>query len=167
MSAREELITQLEELLAEELRAHVGLAETGKQMREAITRKDVAAVQQLTGRYDSFVGRVEDLEERRLAICDQLAQAMGRRHVNIASVIATLPQDKRGALTSMRSALRDKISEVSKANVANRILLEATLHALDKNVEIMVRSQSKLQGYGQSGAASSQSAPRSILNKMA
>ncbi len=165
----EELTQQLAEALSDEIRVHTELVETAEQMREAIKRKDLHDVQQTTSHYDTRVGRIEDIEERRLAVCDSLCEALGKakRHLNLSGIIGALPPDTRTSLAQLRSQLKDKISQLSRLNTSNNILLEASLAAVAKSFEVMARSHQRLDGYGRTGTPASKTVSRNIVNKIA
>jgi len=163
----EDLLPRLENLLAKQIEAHDNVLETGKKMNAALKQKQLEEIQRLNMNYDAYVGRIEEFEEQRLAVCDEIAKTMDKRHVNIATIIEVLNEDQRGTLTRYRSLLKEKIGQISRINTSNFILLEASLAAISKNVEVIARSQEKYQGYGQGGVKASRKVSRSIINKIA
>jgi|GEM_PF-936952 len=170
MAVPEETITQLVAVLEDEVQAHENLVETAQRLNDAIKRKDVKDVQAQTQRYDSFIGRVEELEEQRLALCDAYAQAStgDRRHMTLAAIIASLSDETlRGRVSALRASIREKIMTLSRLNTANQILLEASLAGIAKSFEIMLRSREKFQGYGNGGVPTPRTTTRNILNKIA
>jgi flagellar biosynthesis/type III secretory pathway chaperone len=168
MKCAEESIAQLIAVLTEELKVHENLVEIAQKMNDAIKRREIRDVQQQTQRYDVLVGRLEELEEQRLAACDAFAETGGQRHLTLTAIISTLKMEpQRGELSKLRSLLKEKLMALSRLNTANHILLEASLTIIAKNFELMLRTREKFQGYGHGGAATSRIVTRNFLNKIA
>jgi flagellar biosynthesis/type III secretory pathway chaperone len=159
----------IEAILTDLLSRHRELLQCATDMQNAIKRKDLAGVQQATARYDELVGAVESLEEQRLAVCDAFAREheLGDRHITVREILAHVPAPVRDGLCTLRRSLKEAIDRLTHLNTANRILMEESLRAFGKAVELRATAGARLGGYGRTGAHDSRPRVRSLVNEKA
>lgn len=169
MNNKEELIKKISSVISDEMQVHESLVIAAQHMNDSIKRRAVKELQQYTNHYDSLIGRMEELEERRLEVSDAYAKNIcNKNHMPLTAIISTIENDAdKNTLQNMRIKIKENISILTRLNTANRILLEAALSAITKNFEIMLKTREKFQGYGNSGTVSSRNISRNLLNKIA
>lgn len=165
----EKLAEDLKNVLEQELKVHEELISTAQSITAAIKQKEVEKVHSLTDRYDSYIGKIEDLEEKRLAVCDALAGLCGKdtRHLTIINVISLVPENRRKALIDIKTALKEKIGILTKLNTMNQILLQEGLQRVAMHFQLLAKSQTSLGGYKQGGQIDSRPVRQNIVNKTA
>jgi flagellar biosynthesis/type III secretory pathway chaperone len=162
-------VSELKSILTAETAIYDELIESAARMNEALKSRDVEAVRSFTVSYDNGFVKIESLEERRLAIADMLKESLGlsARHVTLLQVAEALVARERDELVALRAALRKRIAELSRLNVANRILLEESLSAMAKNLELVMTTRKDAAVYGQGGTLAREPLRRSIVNHTA
>ncbi len=160
---------ELKKVLSDEVEIHNSLVKTAQDMNKFIKEKDIAAIQRLTALFDAYSGQIESKENRRLEICDNLTKKIKpeNRHTNLNAIISLLPENQRKVFTEIRNSLKAKISELSKLNTSNRILLNESLEVIAKNFDLIMQFQNKLAGYKQSGTMDKTPVRRNIVNQTA
>ncbi len=162
-------VNTIEAILRDELRLHRDLLRAAQDMGEAIKSKEIGAVQSLTGRYDELVGEIEQLEEQRLAACDQFAAEhdLPQRHVSLRMVLSRTASSSRENMRDLQKALKEIINDLTRVNMANRILMEESLRAFSKTVELRATASVRKNGYGRTGALDTKPIVRPMVNQKA
>lgn len=164
-----EKVTQLASLLECELNEHRVLTETARKMNEALHKRDVGAVRTHSSRYDECTCRIEEMEEKRLEICDALTKLLGHenRHLTLPSIIDRIPTEFRSELTGLRTALKAEIAKLTKLNMSNQVFLEESLITVAQTVKILAAGRAKTVGYKQGGKPTEDAGNRTIINRTA
>ena len=160
---------ELKSILTDELTIHNELVKTAKEMSNAIKEKNVDLVQMLTGKYDNFIWQVELLEVRRLELCDRITKTVKpqNHHMNLQNLIFIMPKEERKPFTELRASLKGKIDELVRINISNRLLLNESLKAINKNFELFSQIQMKFNGYKKSGTMDKKTVKKNIVNQIA
>lgn len=165
----EQMVTELTSILKDEEHIHEALVRTAQEMNRSLKKKDIEAIPELTARYDDCAAHIEELEEKRLAVCDQIAACTGKPngHPSLATIASLIPEEKRTPLAKLHESLKTKISELSKLNVSNQILLQESLSGVRMSFEVLTQSEKAHAGYRSSGNKEKTPAARHLVNHIA
>ncbi len=162
-------IDRLTEILTEELRVQSDLLQSAQKMNDAIKSSDLSLIGNATERYDTLSGQMEDLEERRLGVCREIAALphVGRHHLTLRDIIGLITGPKKSTLIDLRNTLRKNIMELTRLNTENNILLRESLSAITKSFEVVSVRTSAGAGYKRSGSAGPTTTVKHLINKTA
>jgi len=112
------LVEQLEKVLKTESQVYDQLLALSEEMREAILQKDLPRITSITNKHDACAHSIEEWEENRLRICDQLAKELLKKeqHLTLSSLLKTLPLSQTDQLRTLRDDLKKKIHSVVRKN---------------------------------------------------
>ena len=163
------LVSELSAVLGKELSIHEQLVAAAADMNVALKAKRTADVARGNAQYDSLCCQLDALEEKRLAVSDNLAAAIGcnHRHATIAQIVARLPADEAAMLLNLRRRLKTALGELSKLNHSNRMLLENGLQVIEKTFEIIINNCRKTTGYLAQGIQARTSLNTAVINRVA
>ena len=161
-------VIELEKILESELLLHERLLAAARSMNSAIKRESVDDVRTANKEYDECTCHIEAMEEKRLALSDDIAGQRGiEPHANLSRIIESLPVSERGILFELRVKLRATLGEIQKTNIANRVLLTESLYTIAKTFEFIAAANEKFKGYKQLGKKYSSTIKRTIINTVA
>lgn len=165
----EKKISELKSLLSDELIIYKDVVLTAELINNAIKNKHIENLRKLTGQYDEFIGQIEELEEKRILICDSIMSTTSPKgnHLNLEKVITHLPEDKRKSLLKIRTSLKNELKKLTHINTANQILLSESLEVIDKNFIIYTQAQNSKNNYQQSGNFKTYAPKNNIVNHIA
>jgi uncharacterized coiled-coil protein SlyX len=164
--------TRLDELirvLEEERRIHEQLLDAARSMNGALRERKHSAIAGCCVRHDTLIFQIEQLEEKRLSLCDALGQSLAivGGHFNLSDVIAALPADQRMPLVKLQRQLKSLIGELTKVNTSNHILLHDALLGIEKAVARALAARTPVTGYQNIMTKKSPVKPRPIFNRIA
>jgi flagellar biosynthesis/type III secretory pathway chaperone len=161
-------LDRLKTVLDKELALHAHLLETAQALNEALKKRAVDEVHKVSLHYDETTMQIERLEEQRLLLSDALAKHYGESgHVNLRTLIALMPADKRPEFEELQRNMKLKIGELTRINTSNKILLEASLSTIARTVEMMTLTENKLAGYKSLGQKDTKPIQRALFNQIA
>jgi flagellar biosynthesis/type III secretory pathway chaperone len=161
-------VIELEKILESELMLHERLLAAARSMNGALKRESIDDVRTSNKEYDECTCHIEAIEEKRLAISDDIARQRGiEPHANLSRIVESLPVSERGKLSELRLRLRATLSEIQKTNIANRVLLTESLYTITKTFEFIAAANEKFKGYKQLGKKYSSTIKRTIINTVA
>ena len=160
-------LEKLESILKSELDVHVSFLVSALELNRVLREEDLVKIDRQRHVQDETVCRIEKLEEQRREYCAAIAQSLGiaKRPVKMAMLIEKLPQQWRDRLGALQRALREKISELSKISVSNRLLLEEGLRIADNTIAMVRKVGRKYGAYGHYGQTLSSPLTTSIINR--
>lgn len=164
----ETLLEKLEKILKSELDEHITFLDTARAFNHAIKEEDLGKIEQQRLVQDETVCRIEKLEDQRMECCTELAQSLGigSRPFRLAQLLEKLPEHWRSRLEDIRRTLRNKVNELSKMNISNRILLEEGLRMVEHTFSSIRKcGSSRYAAYGQRGQVTGGTGPRTIFNQ--
>lgn len=159
------LVQKLEELAE----SHQSLLQAAGSMNAALKSGKVVAVQSITATYDELAGRIAELEEQRLAICDLLAAdcTPPRNHISLTAAIDLADIESRQKLRELQGRLKSTIEALQRLNASNAIMLDEGLRTINKRFELVATEQKKFTGYQSKGAMEAPTVNRCIINRVA
>lgn len=166
----DENIKELVDLLQKQEEIHDELISSATIMGNCIKEKNIAGIQEITSRYDHLTGQVENIEIKRLELCDKIAleKLATVAHLNLKGILNILDdKDDKKVLEDKRNSLKKKIETFSKLNMRNNILIEDRIEDIDSNVKIIADQVNKPAGYGKAGTMSSGKVNKHMLNRIA
>lgn len=163
-------IKSLVDLLEKQEYLHNELIASANLMNSYIKEKNMNGIQEITSRYDHLTNQIEDLENKRLILCDEIAleKQSKNSHLNIKQVIELLNDEKdKSILEKRRASLKSKINDFSFLNSKNNILIQDRISDIDSNVKMIADQVNKAAAYGKKGQMSEGKVNRHILNRIA
>lgn len=163
-------IKSLIDLLEKQEYLHDDLIASGNLMNSYIKEKNMNGIQEITLRYDHLTNQIEDLENKRLVLCDEIAkeQQSKNSHLNLKQVIELInDKNEKNILEKRRASLKSKIREFSFLNSKNNILIQDRISDIDSNVKLIADQVNKAAAYGKKGQMSEGKVNRHLLNRVA
>ncbi len=141
---------ELVRILSCELELHNNLVETANVFNKSIREDNLPQIQNYTVKHDELICQLEKLEEKRIELSGIIANKIGikKREPRLSLLIESAPYDLRSTLSNVHCKLKEKIDELSKITVSNRILLENALTVINSTISIYQQSQKKFEPYG-------------------
>lgn len=168
-----ENIVKMVALLNELLKLHRALYDCACRLNGAIKSKQTAAVHRLVTEYDQAVFAIQELEEKRLVLCDSVGKDLGinSRHCSISAIVTAMPKAMPAAeqseLLQLRDSLKSVLNELHKINCSNKILLEEELVMIAQTMELVTKTDTKFCNYRSAGHKAPQPTTRTLFNKIA
>jgi hypothetical protein len=159
----------LKTVLEEQARLYGQSVTVATEMNAALKIKDVDGVRKSAHRFDSLSVKIESLEGKRLAMCDELGRrsADARRHAGLQGIMDALPENEQREFTAIRRELKNSITALAGLSTSNQLLVEESLLALNKNFDIIAQTRNKPAGYKQTGVVARQSVRKNLVNQIA
>lgn len=163
------LLEQLENILNAESDLHCDLLQTAKLLNEAIRSKNLDQIQKHTLTYDELVYKVQNLEEKRIECATDLCIILGIKGEapKMNSLLEKVSEDWRRKLITVQKTLKNQISELSKINDSNNILLQESILFISKNILMFQQASTRNYRYGEKGKATSSHLGRNLINRVA
>ncbi len=161
-----ELIT----VLTKEIELHTTLIDAAFAMNAAITTRSLEDIRRAGKCYDQCTCRIQELEEKRLALSDAICDRKGKEtgHMSLLQVIERAPQEYRQRISTLRASLKDSIGKLSKINYSNQALLTESLKTIAKMFDyIALQGKQNASGYKRRGAKDGGRATTAIVNTVA
>lgn len=164
----EKLLEKLELILKSECDLHEELLGTANLFNDAIKKNDLAAIQKFTTQHDEQVYQIAKLEEQRIECATNLARelSLSVETPKMAAVLEKVPPEWHQRLSTVQSKLKEQISELTRINTSNRILLEESLHFINSNIVMFQKSSIRNNNYGDNGKHANISAGRNLINRV-
>jgi len=165
----EELLQKLESILNEELTLHRTLLKTEHDFNQAIKETDLTAIQQYTLLHDSQIIQIEKIEEQRIAVSNQIYEKLGikTKNIKMSQFLEKISRNWKEKLKAVQDLLKNTISELTKINASNRILLCEGLKVISSTVKMLQQPVNKFSQYGNKGTSSPFTTPRNLVNRIA
>ena len=165
----QELFEKLEKILKSELDVHHTFLTTAQAFNGAVREDNVGEIDRQRTAQDETICRIEKLEEERILCCSNLASRMGitKKPVKLSLLLGKMPPEWRGRITEVHKALKQKLMELSKITVSNRILLEEGLKVVTHTFSLIQQGGKKYSVYEQRGRTAPAGALQSIINRTA
>lgn len=163
-------INELADILKKQSEIHEELISSAQIMNSYIKEKNTDGIQDIVSRYDYFTAQIEELESKRLVLCDEIAIAKlaTKSHLNLKQLLDVLKdEDEKNLLNERRNNLKEKIAEFSLINSKNNILIQDRISDIDSNVKMIADHVNKAAAYGKHGKMSEGKVNRHMLNRMA
>jgi len=157
----------LEQVLKSELESHTELLATALEFNRAIREEDMDRIDRERTTHDEVICRIERLEEQRIACFATLARSLGvaGKNLRLAKLLEKAPPQWRERLCAIQKLLRDKMDEVSRITISNRIFLEEGLKVVANTFVMLREASGKYPCYGNRGESVSGPAFNSFINK--
>lgn len=143
-------IEGVEPLLIDLVSAYEALEALAAEHRAAISRADGNAVEACARREAELAARLADLEQRRRAIADAVADKPGQR-VTIAAVIERLPEPARSRAARSADRLRELVRRVQRDYATIRQATRSIVAHIDGLVQQVSRRLGGGSTYGPAG----------------
>jgi hypothetical protein len=162
-----ELFEKLERILKNELDVHHTFVTTAQVFNSAVREDNIGEIDRQRTAQDETICRIEKLEEERILCCSNLAARMGitRKPVKIALLIGKMPAEWRDRIAEVHRALKQKLMELSKITVSNRILLEEGLKVVTHTFSLIQQGEKRYAVYEQRGRTAPAGTLQSIINR--
>lgn len=163
-------IQELADILKKQYEIHEELIKAAQNMNSYIKEKNINGIQDIISRYDHFTAQIEELESKRLVLCDEIAIAKlaTKSHLNLKQLLEILKdENEKALLNERRDMLKSKIAEFSVLNSKNNILIQDRISDIDSNVKMIADHVNKAAAYGKHGKMSEGKVSRHMLNRMA
>lgn len=134
------VIQQLIETVEDLLKEHENLLALEEHKKQVLIAGDIAALQEITTQEARFIRRVEQLEEQRVRIGQQVAAKSGLALEDLtASKLAELVTDpqKAAKINLLTGRFAKVIGELRAANEVNGQLLKQSLELVQHSIEMM------------------------------
>jgi flagellar biosynthesis/type III secretory pathway chaperone len=121
--------------------------------RQAVVDARLPELKTAVERKHQVLGRLADLEDRRVLWLQRYAQSRGINplELTLASIIDASPEPDRGILARLHAALSGRINQLKELNHRSRALLEAILHSIDTSLHYLLCDDSYSQVYRPQG----------------
>jgi hypothetical protein len=161
------VLEKLEQVLQSELDVHTALLASAREFNDAIKEENIAVIDRQRLVHDETVCRIEKLEEQRMVYCAALARSLGivKKPLRLAMVLEKVPHQWKERLGRIQQSLKEKIGELSKISISNRILLEEGLRVVGHTFSMLRQAGKKYAAYGKRGQSVSGPALQSIINR--
>lgn len=151
-------IPQLIDILGQMTEVHQLLVESGEEKKQAIISNDVKQVNQLVMGESKLVKQVADLEQQRIAICEQFLVAKGYRP-SLRITVAELSRlifnaEEKQALLAAQQRLVEVIGQLKQLNESNQLLLQQSLQFIEYSIDLMAGPDQEDWMYKQPGQSS-------------
>lgn len=165
----QELSEALYKILQEELTVHTQCETIAQLMNDALKTKNCEQVRKLTAQFDAWCANIEELESKRLALCDEIVTIVKpqHQHMNLHTIIRNMPHELHDKFNCLHRDLKKKIQALVKINTVNQILLKESLLLIEKNVQLRLNTQQCNAGYRNSGNKDSKTVYANIVNRIA
>lgn len=166
----EQIVKALVNNLSQQCELHELLHGMAVSINQALREEKLDDVQKHIAQYDDLTGKAEDLEERRLAICDEIALKAGisRRHPNLTHILEKIPANLQSGLEEKRTALKQRAREIANINLSNKIILEQRLSHIAGMFDLIAKhSRPKPAGYQRGGAVDQSPSRITLVNRIA
>lgn len=162
-----ELFEKLENVLKSELAVHHSFIRTAREFNSAIREENLEEIDKQRTIQDETICRLEKLENERRLCCSDLASRLGitRRQVKLSMLLSKMPETWRERIGEVHKALKEKVTELSRFSVSNRILLEEGLKVVTHTFGAIQRSGNRFAIYGHGGKPAAGGALQSIINR--
>ncbi len=140
---------QLEDLLAELLRAHEALLELAAEHRAALSRADAAAVHACALRHAELARQIESLEFIRRDLIAALAP--GRPATTITAIAQGLPEPARTRIIAAAARLKDVLLRVQREMAVLRAATQSLVGHMEGLMQQVARVLTQAGTYGRSG----------------
>lgn len=153
----EQLYTELERILHNEVEIHAALVETAQAFNKSLRDNNIPEIHSFTQRQDEQICQIEKLEEQRIEYSLLIAKKLGikTKDPKLANLIEHAPSSLKQHLISLHTTLKKEISDLAKLNVSNQLLLENAMSIINCTFAFIKQSQKKFQPYGATRKASS------------
>lgn len=161
------ILEKLETVMKSELDIHITLVTSAHEFNGALKGDDLAGVDRQRQVYDESVCRIEKCEAQRTECCIAIAKSLGvvRRPLKMGMLLEKLPPMWRDRLGGLQRALHEKLTELFKVNVANRILLEEGIRMADHTIAMVRKAGKKYGAYGHYGQMVASPVTMTIINR--
>ncbi len=162
------LFDELIQLLAQENELHLNLIETAQQINQSIRKDDLASLQKACSIYDQLICSVEQIEEQRIRSTARLQKTLGESAPSprLTSLIDHCDPVQRKKLEALKTNLQNSITELSKINTSNSLLLQEALGAITSTFKMIKESSRQKNGYRYKGDRSRSTAAVSMFNQV-
>ncbi len=138
----QELIHELEYLMACELEIYVGLLQYAKQKKTALIGNDLDELSMLVKLEDEELCRLGDISGRRESLFDRIAQENAYAgKVTFDYIVKDLSIEERGELDHIRERYQEVIRELSELNDLNQNLLQMQLQYTSFQMDILMQAK--------------------------
>jgi hypothetical protein len=146
----EQLYTELERILSNEVEIHVALVETAKAFNKSLRDNNIPEINSYTQRHDEQICQIEKLEEQRIEYSMLIARKIGikTKEPKLANLIEHAPVSFKQRLGDLHNKLKKEISDLSKLTISNQLLLENAMSIINCTFAFIKQSQKKYQPYG-------------------
>jgi len=153
----ENLYTELERILCSEVEIHAALVETANAFNKSLRENNIPEIHSFTQRHDEQICQIEKLEEQRIEYSILIAKRLGikTKEPKLVNLIEHAPSSLKQRLSDLHSRLKKEISDLSKLNVSNQLLLENAMSIINCTFAFIRKSQHKYQPYSATRKASS------------
>ncbi len=163
----ESLLEELEGVLKDELDIHDSLLESANSFNAAIREEDLNKIDCQRAIHDKIACRLEKLEEQRTECCLSLAGKLGieKRPLKMAMLIEKVPFQWKERLGLLHQKLKEKVKDLNKISISNRLLLEEGLRMVEHTFSMMNCAGSRYMAYGSRGQTVASAATKNLFNK--
>lgn len=161
----DKLYDKLLGILSSETQLHELLVEAALAFNNAIKEDNLDKIQSCTAIHDEQICQLEKLESQRTACCSSIASALKLKTIRLNTLLDHAPDSIKNELSSVHSALKSKIGELSRLTTSNRVLLENGLAFITNSVTYIQTTQKKLLPYGCGNKKSSAFQSYAMINK--
>ncbi len=165
----ETLLKQLQSILDRILLFQDQLLSFAQKMNDAIVGREIDMIQKYTAQYDETTLHVEELEEKRLALCEEIGRQanFAGRSMKMRDIISIASPALRDCFVEQHKKLKEKVCLLTRLNTANKVLLEQNLENVTFNVELRFSSMNDSGGYKRGGTRETSVHRRNMVNHTA
>ncbi|MFP4013542.1 MAG: flagellar protein FlgN [Chitinispirillaceae bacterium] len=162
------LFDDLIQLLIQENDIHRQLINIATAMNRIIKHDDIASLQKSSSKYDEQICLLEKTEERRIECCNRIKRALGEQVSSnrLITLMNYCDTDQKSKLEELKSSLNSLISELSKINTSNSLLLEEGITAIAQTFDMIRESARQKNGYRHKGDFSPRTSGVSVFNQV-
>lgn len=162
------LFDDLIQLLTQENDIHCHLIDIASSMNSIIKHEDIASLQKSSSMYDEQICLLEKAEERRIECCVRIQKALGESvsSSRLATLMNYCDQEQKATLEALKTSLNSRISELSRINTSNSLLLEEGIGAIARTFDMIKESTRQKNGYRHKGDFSPKTSGVSVFNQV-
>jgi len=159
------LIDKLIDILEQENRIYSDILNISKNKTDIIVKGKVSDLENIVKLEQSYVIRIDKLENERQETVEKLARELelDEEDINISGIIKKLDQENAQRLNACRESIMNTLEELKSLNELNSKLIKNSLEYIDFSINLLASADSPVNNYSNSGKVND-SKKRSFLD---
>lgn len=159
------LIDKLIDILEQENRIYSDILNISKNKTDIIVKGKVSDLENIVKLEQSYVIRIDKLENERQETVEKLARELelDEEDINISGIIKKLDRENAQRLNACRESIMHTLEELKSLNELNSKLIKNSLEYIDFSINLLASADSAVNNYSNSGKVND-SKKRSFLD---
>ena len=163
----DELLSELVEVINEEIRAFHRLLTSLEEEQRVIVEDDLEGLERIVADQQELAVCAHQLEARRIQLVDELATRLDLEpdNVSLSRLVEVLEGPHSEELAHMRQQLLELNTQIRATSENNAFLIRQSLRYTERCLDILTGQQVQRGVYGQFGKSKRSAGERSVLNQ--